>query len=64
MWVVDCADKRRMKACCDELHILLEEERLAGATLLILANKQDLPGALSSQEISEVTYIILFINFP
>ncbi|XP_026461451.1 ADP-ribosylation factor-like protein 2 [Ctenocephalides felis] len=53
VWVVDCADKRRMESCREELHILLEEERLAGATLLILANKQDLPGALSAHEISE-----------
>lgn len=29
-------------------------QRLAGATLLIFANKQDLPGALSSEEIKEV----------
>jgi len=27
---------------------------LAGATLLIFANKQDLPGALSAEEIKEV----------
>jgi len=29
---------------------------LAGATLLIFANKQDLPGALSAEEIKEVSY--------
>ncbi|XP_025891690.1 ADP-ribosylation factor-like protein 2, partial [Nothoprocta perdicaria] len=28
-------------------------QRLAGATLLILANKQDLPGALSAEAIRE-----------
>lgn len=31
-------------------------QRLAGATLLIFANKQDLPGALSSEEIKEVYF--------
>lgn len=31
-------------------------QRLAGATLLIFANKQDLPGALSAEEIKEVSY--------
>lgn len=31
-------------------------QRLAGATLLIFANKQDLPGALSPEEIKEVSY--------
>lgn len=45
----------RMDACRDELNILLQEERLAGATLLVLANKQDLPGALSAQEIKDVS---------
>lgn len=44
-----------MDACRDELNILLQEERLAGATLLVLANKQDLPGALSAQEIKDVS---------
>lgn len=46
----------RMEACREELNILLEEERLAGATLLVLANKQDLPGALSAQEIKDVSH--------
>lgn len=60
VWVVDCADRMRLEACRAELNILLEEERLAGATLLVLANKQDLPGALSAQEIKDVCNI--FIN--
>ena len=30
-------------------------QRLAGATLLVFANKQDLPGALTSEEIKEVS---------
>lgn len=29
-------------------------QRLLGATLLVLANKQDLPGSLTSEEIKEV----------
>jgi len=29
-------------------------QRLAGATLLVFANKQDLPGALSAEDIKEV----------
>lgn len=56
VWVVDCADRMRMDACRNELNILLEEERLAGATLLVLANKQDLPGALSAPEIKDVSF--------
>lgn len=55
IWVVDSADKMRMESCKSELEVLLQEERLGGATLLVLANKQDLPGALSSQEIKDVS---------
>ena len=51
IWVVDSADKRRMHDCKSELHSLLQEERLLGATLLVFANKQDLSGALSTEEI-------------
>ena len=47
--------------CKTELHKLLEEERLLGATLLVFANKQDLPGALGMDEIREVKIIKLVI---
>jgi len=53
IWVIDSADKRRLSLCKKELHNLLQEERLAGATLLILANKQDLNGAVDVKEIVE-----------
>ena len=51
IWVVDSADKRRLQYCKKELHSLLQEERLLGATLLVFANKQDLQGALTGEEI-------------
>ncbi|GAB4813655.1 hypothetical protein N2152v2_000701 [Parachlorella kessleri] len=54
VWVVDSADIRRLQDCAEELQKLLLEERLAGATLLILANKQDIAGALSPQDIEQV----------
>lgn len=54
VWVVDSADVRRLEDCRDELHDLLRQEKLAGASLLVLANKQDLKGALSSEEIQQV----------
>lgn len=62
IWVVDSADKRRVEDCRDELHTLLREERLAGCTLLVFANKQDLPGALSSKEIKDVSINLNFLN--
>ncbi|XP_013777153.1 ADP-ribosylation factor-like protein 2 [Limulus polyphemus] len=54
IWVVDSADRRRLEDCRSELQTLLVEERLVGATLLVFANKQDLPGALPAEEIKDV----------
>eukprot|EP00162_Nutomonas_longa_P015693 comp22383_c3_seq1/m.54312 comp22383_c3_seq1/g.54312 ORF comp22383_c3_seq1/g.54312 comp22383_c3_seq1/m.54312 type:complete len:186 (-) comp22383_c3_seq1:56-613(-) len=54
IWVVDCADKRRLLDCKKELHSLLLQEKLAGASLLVFANKQDLPGAVSHETIREM----------
>lgn len=53
VFVVDSSDPRFADARA-ELEELLQEERLAGATLLVFANKQDLPGARSVDEIREV----------
>ncbi|KAH6563968.1 hypothetical protein BASA50_003758 [Batrachochytrium salamandrivorans] len=55
VWVVDSADRPdRMEDCKRELKELLKEERLAGASLLIFANKQDLSTALTFKEIAEM----------
>ena len=54
VWVVDSSDKHRLLDCKAELQSLLKEDRLCGSSLLILANKQDLPGALSVHEIGEI----------
>jgi ADP-ribosylation factor-like protein 2 len=52
IWVVDSADRRRLEVCRQELHALLQQEKLAGASLLVFANKQDLQGAPSPGEIA------------
>ena len=52
VWVVDSSDRHRLQDCKAELHALLKEDRLSGASLLIMANKQDLPGALTPSEIA------------
>lgn len=52
IWVVDSSDRRRLRDCKEEFGKLLGQEKLAGATLLVLANKQDLDGSLSAAEIS------------
>ena len=54
IWVVDSADRMRLELCKRELENLLQQERLAGASLLIFANKQDVAGALSANEIANV----------
>ncbi|KAK4055769.1 ADP-ribosylation factor-like protein 2 [Microbotryomycetes sp. JL201] len=57
IWVVDSSDRARLLDCKQELASLLQEERLAGASLLVFANKQDIPGSLTSQEISDSVII-------
>ena len=53
VWVVDSADRARLRDCKAELQQLLQQERLAGASLLVFANKQDIDGALTAEEIRE-----------
>ena len=53
IWVVDSVDRRRLRDCKAELLGLLSQEKLAGASVLIFANKQDVDGALSGAEIAE-----------
>ena len=54
IWVVDSSDKLRLNDCKDELHNLLKQEKLAGATLLVFCNKQDINGALNVEEIKNI----------
>jgi ADP-ribosylation factor-like protein 2 len=58
IFVIDSADIRRMEMCKNELHQLLKQEKLSGASLLIFANKQDLPGALKKEEIANVLDLV------
>ena len=50
--MVDSADEARLEICRKEMCDLLEQEKLAGASLLIFANKQDVRGALTADEIA------------
>ncbi len=42
IWVVDSVDPWRLEECRAHLKDILSQEKLAGASLLIFANKQDL----------------------
>lgn len=53
VFVVDSCDKYRLQDCKKQLQEVLVEERLVGATLLVLANKQDVPNSLTMEEIQE-----------
>ena len=53
IWVVDSCDRERFVEVKEELHDLMQDDRLRNSTLLVLANKQDLPNAASPSEITE-----------
>ena len=45
----------------DELSLLLEEEKMVGVPLLVLANKQDLQNALPADEVGLRIIFIMFL---
>ena len=51
--MIDSNDRDRLNDAREEMQRLLNEDELSNAALLVLANKQDLPNAMSVQEISE-----------
>ncbi|CAL2046423.1 unnamed protein product [Caenorhabditis brenneri] len=53
IYVVDSSNEERLQDTREELFGLLEEPELAKCPLLVVANKQDLPNALSSEELTE-----------
>ena len=57
VWVVDSGDRGRLAQCRLELQRLLREERLMGASLLVFANKQDLPHALSAPHVAQQLHL-------
>lgn len=53
IFVVDSNDRERVEEARAELKKMLEEDELRDAILLVFANKQDLPNAMSASEITE-----------
>jgi signal recognition particle receptor subunit beta len=53
IYVVDSNDVKRIEESALELEKLLREEEMRNAVLLVLANKQDLPNAVSVSELTE-----------
>lgn len=50
--VIDSADRTRMPLMKEQLDQMLQHEDLASSHILVIANKQDLPGAMSPVEVS------------
>jgi len=53
IFVVDSNDRDRVGEAREELHRMLNEDELRDATLLVFANKQDLPQAMNAAEITD-----------
>ena len=53
IFVVDSNDRDRMEDAAEELKKMLAEEELKDCCVLVMANKQDLNGALSPGEVTE-----------
>ena len=53
IFVVDSNDRDRVAMASEEMHRLLQDEELATAHVLVLANKQDLPNAMSASEVAD-----------
>jgi signal recognition particle receptor subunit beta len=50
--VIDASDHARLQAAQEELLEVLEDDTMKGVPCLILANKQDRPGALGVNEMA------------
>lgn len=48
--MIDSADRERLVEAKNELHTLLKEPLLSNCVLLVYANKADLPGAVTVEE--------------
>lgn len=53
IFVVDSNDRERISDAKQELHKMLAEDELRDAVVLVFANKQDLPKALTAAEITD-----------
>eukprot|EP00408_Alexandrium_pacificum_P023631 CAMPEP_0171184808 /NCGR_PEP_ID=MMETSP0790-20130122/15974_1 /TAXON_ID=2925 /ORGANISM="Alexandrium catenella, Strain OF101" /LENGTH=143 /DNA_ID=CAMNT_0011649805 /DNA_START=93 /DNA_END=520 /DNA_ORIENTATION=- len=52
IFVVDSSDRDRIEEANEELLKMLHREEMRDAVLLVLANKQDLPGAMTTGELT------------
>lgn len=53
IFVVDSNDRERVVEAERELHNMLNEDELRDAVVLVFANKQDLPNAMTAAELTD-----------
>jgi len=53
IFVVDSNDRDRIEPAREELHKMINEDELRDAVILVFANKQDLPNAMTAAEITD-----------
>lgn len=53
IWIVDSNDEARLAEARDELRKVAAEDGLRRASVLVLANKQDLPGAMRAEKVAD-----------
>ena len=58
IYVIDSQDKDGLDDAISELGLTLEEDDMKGRNVVILANKQDLDGALTAEEITKKMNVI------
>ena len=53
-FVIDSSDRRRLAETSRVLQEVLDDDTLIGLPLLVLANKQDLPGSMRPDRVAEL----------
>merc|ERR1712070_73190 len=53
IFIVDSSDPDRIEDAQEELFKMLDDDEMRNASLLVFANKQDLPGAMTTAEVAE-----------
>ena len=64
MFVVDCADVERLPEAREFLQQILTASRFSRIPVLIIANKQDLPGALKPHELAKRLSLSSYGDLP
>ena len=51
IFVVDSSDRDKISKAQEELHRVINDPELQNAPVLVFANKQDVPGAMTKEEV-------------